>query len=207
MLGLGLGNLLGSKYQAYLNTTRFLTGLRGYALLELVVSMGGLLVPAMMSYGASAILSVPMTNGAYFVLSFLIILIVLVPFCARGSHLSDGLVFLWKFFGNPKHWGSANLRMTRRSHMARSFSFSKVAGFLKNDILAVVANWLIALLVGMLFAIKPSDSIPHSEYRIFLYQERWVLAELFVLGMCCWLWKSFGPSMFSLQARLSIPSQ
>jgi spermidine synthase len=193
MLGLGLGNLLGSRYQAHLNTTRLLTGLRGYALLELVVSMGGLLVPAMMSYGASAILSVPMTNGAYFVLCFLIILIVLVPFCAAmGATFPVAL----SFFGNSEESQNtsrfsqlyfANVSGAIYGAVVPAFVALEWLGFQKTIYLAVAANWLIALLVwNAVPAIKPSKDFD-TAFRStgsFLYREPWVLAELFVLGMC-----------------------
>jgi spermidine synthase len=192
MLGLGLGNLLGPKYQAYLNTTRFLTGLRGYALLELVVSVGGLLVPAMMSYGASAILSVPMTNGAYFVLSFLIILIVLVPFCAAmGATFPVALSFFRNTDESQNTSGFSQLYFANVSGaiygaVVPAFVALEWLGFQKTLYLAVAANWLIALLVwNAVPAIKPSkDSDTTRRTGSFLYREPWVLAELFVLGMC-----------------------
>src|SRR6185503_6264707 len=60
-------------------------------------------------------------------------------------------------------------------------------GFQKTIYLAVAGNWLIALLVwNAVPAIKPSKG-SDTTFRStgsFLYREPWVLAELFVLGMC-----------------------
>src|SRR5678816_2981429 len=50
MLGLALGNFLGGRYCADFQKRRLLSGLRTYALLELIISFGGLLVPSLMSY-------------------------------------------------------------------------------------------------------------------------------------------------------------
>jgi spermidine synthase len=192
MLGLALGNLLGARYQAWLQSKRFMTGLRGYAVLELVISLGGLLVPSLMSYGASLISSVPMTNGAYFVFSFLIILIVLVPFCAAmGATLPVALSFIGKSEDSRKTSGFsqlyfANVTGAIYGTVVPAFIAFEAFGFQKTVYLAVAANCLIALLVW-----NVSPSIRLSKYsgagfaytRSFLMEKRWVLAELFILGM------------------------
>lgn len=193
MLGLGLGNLLGARYQAYLNTSRFLTGLRGYALLELVVSLGGLLVPTLVSYGASAIVSVPMTNGAYFAIAFLIILVALVPFCAAmGATFPVAL----SFFGSsdePRNASGfsqlyfANVSGAIYGAVVPAFVAFEWLGFQKTIYIAVAANWLIALLVwNAVPAIKPSKDSDTGlrNTKSFLYRNRGVLAELFLLGAC-----------------------
>ena len=193
MLGLALGNFLGGKYLAYLERNESLRGLRAYALLELIISIGGLTVPGLMSYGATAILSVPMTNGAYFVFSFLIILVALVPFCtAMGATFPIAL----SSFTNLEH--SQKVRGFSQLYFANvcgavygtvfpAFVAFEWLGFQKTGYLAVAVNWLIFMLAwNVIPAIGMSrDAATESEStRSFVTQRRWALTALFVLGMC-----------------------
>ena len=96
MLGLALGSYLGGKWAERLQTIRFFRGLRAYALVELIIGVGGLTVPGLITTGRMALLAFPTTNSAvYLFLSFLVILVTLLPFCtAMGATYPLALAFL-----------------------------------------------------------------------------------------------------------------
>src|SRR4030095_10402058 len=152
MLGLALGSFLGGRGVAYMQNNKLLSGLRGYAMLELIISAGGLLVPRLISYGASAILSVPMSNGAYFGLSFLVIMIALVPFCAAmGASFPIALVVFDNSEDSKRSLGFSQLYFANvcgaiYGTVFPAFIAFEWIGFQKTTYLAVGANWLIALL-------------------------------------------------------------
>ena len=154
-------------------------------------------IAALMSYGAFAILSVPMTNGAYFVLSLLIILIVLVPFCAAmGATFPVAL----SFFGSSEESQNtqegryfANVSGAIYGAVLPAFLALEWLGFQKTIYLAVAANWLIDLLFwNAVPAIKPSKGL---RYRIPAY---WVFSvsgtvgsrRAFRFGNASLAWKS-----------------
>jgi len=192
MLGLALGNFLGGRYFADLQKRRLLSGLRTYALLELIISFGGLLVPSLMSYGASAIASVSMANGAYFLLSFLIILVALLPFCvAMGATFPVALALFSNLEDDRKSAGFSQLYFANvcgaiYGTVFPAFIAFEWLGFQKTSYLAVLANWLIVLLAWNVPAtdVSPQPRTGFASTRSFVIQHRWALAELFLLGMC-----------------------
>jgi len=96
MLGLAAGSVLAAPVLTRA-AVRFRIGpLRVYGLAELVVAIGGLTVPALLSTGRSALLSVGPTNGAlYTVSSSVILTAILLPFCtAMGFTFPSAIAFL-----------------------------------------------------------------------------------------------------------------
>jgi len=193
MLGLALGNFLGGRLLAFLQKRGPLPGLRIYALLELAISLGGLLVPSLMSYGATAILSVPMTNASYFLLSFLVILLALVPFCAAMGATFPIALAAFNSSEDRKRSSAfsqlyfANVCGAIYGTVFPAFIAFEWLGFQKTVYLAVAANWLIVLLAWNALpaiGISRDQRIGIASAGSFVTQRRWALAELFLLGMC-----------------------
>jgi spermidine synthase len=96
MLGLATGSVLAGRLIGALDRRFGLSPLRVYALAELVVGLGGVAVPALMTAGRAALLTAGPAGGALYTLSSSAVLtVILLPFCtAMGLTFPAAVAFL-----------------------------------------------------------------------------------------------------------------
>lgn len=96
MLGLAAGSVLAARLVERVEARFGIGPLRLYAVAELVVGIGGLTVPALMSAGREALLAAgPESGGLYSAASTLILTAILLPFCtAMGLTFPAAIAFL-----------------------------------------------------------------------------------------------------------------
>ena len=96
MLGLAVGSVLAARLVRRMEVRFGIGPLRVYALAELVVGLGGLAVPALLSAGREALLAAgPESGGLYGAASTLILATILLPFCtAMGLTFPSAIAFL-----------------------------------------------------------------------------------------------------------------
>ena len=96
MLGLATGSVLAARLVERAESRFGIGPLRIYALAELVVGIGGLAVPALLSAGREALLAVgPASGGLYTAGSTALLTAILLPFCtAMGLTFPSAIAFL-----------------------------------------------------------------------------------------------------------------
>ena len=96
MLGLAAGSVLASRLLTYADARWAIGPLKVYAFAELLVGLGGVAVPVLLSAGRAALLAAGPANGVLYTVSSTVILTaVLLPFCtAMGLTFPSAVAFL-----------------------------------------------------------------------------------------------------------------
>jgi spermidine synthase len=133
MLGLALGSFGGGWLTSRRQARGAPLSLGGYALIELVIACGGLLVPLGLERGRELLLALPTTaSAAYSLASFAVIAVSLLPFCvAMGATFPVALGYLTR------------LDVTDKSRLFSRLYLMNVAGALAGVVLplALVELW------------------------------------------------------------------
>ncbi len=195
MMGLALGSYFGGKITCQFNPWFIKQKLKPYAILELLIAVGGMTVPQLISLGRQTLLSLPMSSsGVYFLATFVAILITLLPFCvAMGATFPVALAYLenLRLTDHESHFSHLYLLNVTGSFLGvllSAFVFIELLGFKGTSWIAVNVNLCISLF-AFLLAVTSSEKSPQLfETKLGSQIDRrnmpkLVLIALFVLGL------------------------
>ena len=172
MLGLAAGSALATRIVDRIESRFGLGPLRVYGLAELVVGLGGLAVPTLLSAGREALLAVGPADGlVYSIASSAILTTILLPFCAAmGLTFPTAVAFLKRSGATAAGHDPfsalylANVFGALGGAVATPLIFIELYGFLATCRAAAAGNALIGLVALVAFSratlARPDSAIP-----------------------------------------------
>jgi predicted membrane-bound spermidine synthase len=196
MLGLGLGSLLAGRWGAVLARRLSVSPLVLYGAAELLIGLGGLVVPALFAHGETLLLRTgAASSGVYLLLSALVITAAMLPWCVMmGATYPLMMAFVRARPGGPgggtpgasfSFLYLANVLGAAFGTVASALVMIELLGFTDTGRVAASLNAAIALCsFGLAWLLPARQDLTAAPAVFAANPTRWRPVVLFTTGFC-----------------------